>query len=421
MNRHFFLLWQGQLVSQIGSQAFVVGIMYWTMTATGSASLMGVLMMLSVLPGVLLGPLGGTIADRYSRRLIIIVSDVFSGISILVLAGLYYTFSEQTHWLIIVLFLVAALNGILLAFFRPAILAAIPDLVPREKVSAANSLNQFSYQFSSVLGQGTGGVVYSLLGAPLLFLIDGITFIFSAFSESFIQIPQHPVKKPADTREALESFYRDLVRGLEYVWHWVGMRDFLVMVGLVHFFAMPFIVLMPFYVEIYLREGADWYGFLMAGFSAGSLTGYLFAGTIPLTGKTRSWLLLVFLAVAGSLYGLLGFLERPVVALLLIFVSGAFLGVFNVNVTSIFQTAVSGKFRGRVMGLMMTITNAASPLGIIAGGIAGDLTGKNVPFIYAVCGGSIVASVLLLGIRSPVLKYLSTEGHDSRSRDSSLP
>jgi MFS family permease len=409
MNQHFFLLWQGQLVSQIGSQAFVVGTMYWTMRATGSGSLMGVLMMLSLLPGVLLGPLGGTIADRYSRKLIIIVSDLLSGLSILILAGLYFALPERTHWLIVFLFLAAALNGILLAFFRPAILAAIPDLVPKVKVSAANSLNQFSYQFSSVLGQGTGGVVYSLLGAPLLFLINGITFIFSAFSESFIQIPQHSVRKPADTREALESFHRDLIRGLEYVWHWVGMRDFLMMVGLVHFFAMPFIVLMPFYVEIYLQEGADWYGFLMAGFSAGSMTGYLLAGAVPLTGKARSRLLLVFLAVAGLLYGLLGFLDRPLVALSLIFVSGALLGMFNVNVTSIFQTTVSGKFRGRVMGLMMTITNAASPLGIIAGGIAGDLSGKNIPMIYSFCGGSIVASVLLLGMRPPVLKYLSKE------------
>ena len=268
-NRDFVLLWQGQLVSQIGSQAFLVGMMYWAMEATGSGSLMGVLMMLTMLPGVLLGPLGGTLADRFSRKLIIVICDVLSGIAVLLLTGLFMTESASTEVLIFCLLLVAASVGMVQAFFRPAILAAIPDLVPREKISTANSLNQFSYQFSSVLGQGTGGVVYSFLGAPLLFFIDGLTFLFSAFSESFIKIPQKAPEKSVDTKAALESFRKDLLYGLRFVWRWVGMRDFLIMVGLVNFFAMPFIVLMPFYAEFCLGKGADWYGFLMASFSGG--------------------------------------------------------------------------------------------------------------------------------------------------------
>jgi len=72
MNRNFFLLWQGQLVSQIGNQAFLIGTMFWTMEATGSASLMGAYMMLSMLPMIVLGPLGGTVADWYPRRRVII-------------------------------------------------------------------------------------------------------------------------------------------------------------------------------------------------------------------------------------------------------------------------------------------------------------------------------------------------------------
>jgi MFS family permease len=412
MNRDFFLLWQGQLVSQIGSHAFLVGMMYWTMEATGSGSLMGVLMMLTILPAVLLGPLGGTLADRYSRKFIIIICDVLSGIAVLALTGLFLLESASTEILIACLVLVATSVGIVQAFFRPAILAAIPDLVPPSKISAANSFNQFSYQFSSVLGQGAGGVVYSLLGAPLLFLVDGVTFLFSAFSESFIQIPQQSTEKSVNTREALKSFHKDMMYGLRYVWNWIGMRDFLIMVGLVHFFAMPFIVLMPFYVELSLGEGADWYGFLMAGFSAGSVAGYVVAGAFSLAGRMRSRLSLILLSAASLLYGLLGLVSQPYVALLVVFLSGTMLGIFNVNMMTIIQTSVTSELRGRVMGLVMTIANAASPLGMVAGGVAADLTGKNVPLIYAVCGGAIVVSVLLLGSRRPVLEYLAGAGPD---------
>ena len=407
MNSNFLLLWQGQLVSQIGSQAFLVGMMYWTMEATGSGSLMGLLMMLTMLPAVLLGPLGGTLADRYSRKLIIVICDVLSGIAVLVLAALFLTEPASTELLISCLLLVATCVGIVQAFFRPAILAAIPDLVPPPKIPAANSLSQFSYQFSSVLGQGTGGVVYSLLGAPFLFLIDGVTFLFSALSESFIRIPQKAPAKSLDARSALASFRKDLLYGLRYVWTWVGMRDFLLMVALVHFFAMPFIVLMPFYVELCLAEGATWYGFMMAGFSGGSVVGYIVAGTFSLAGRMQSRLLLLLLSVASLLYGLLGLVSHPLVALLVVFLAGAMLGIFNVNMMTIIQTSVKSELRGRVMGLVMTITNAASPLGMIAGGVAADLTEKNIPLIYVACGGAIVVSVLLLGSRRPVIEYLS--------------
>ena len=181
------------------------------------------------------------------------------------------------------------------------------------------------------------------------------------------------------------------------------------MVGTIHFFAMPFIVLMPFYVEINLSRGSEWYGFLMAGFSAGSVLGYVLAGTIYINPKRRALLMILSLSGAGLLFGFLGLVNSPLIALGVISAAGSLLGFFNINVMTIYQTTVEEKLRGRVMGLMMTITNAASPLGMLAGGLAGDLTGKNIPLIYTFCGAMILISVVVVGRQRSVLSFLSTK------------
>lgn len=416
LNRNFVLLWQGQFVSQIGSQAFVVAMMFWTMQATGSASLMGALMTLSLLPGVVLGPLGGTIADRYSRKTIIVTADLVSGIGVTGLALLFFLPWAGVEMLIAGLFLICVINGAVMAFFRPAILAAVPDLVPPERVSSANSMNQFSFQFSTILGQSSGGILFALLGAPWLFLLDGLTFLFSAASESLIRIPYRPRPAGIHWLETLAQVRREFLEGLHYVWRHQGMKNFLVMVGVVHFFAMPFIVLMPFYVQLRLGGGPEWYGFMMAAFSAGSVVGYAISGTWTVRRERRGIVLLSMLSSAGVLFALLGLFTQPVVALAVIFVAGAQLGIFNIHVMTIFQTTTESKLRGRVMGLLMTISNAASPLGMLASGLAGDLTGKNIPLIYIVCGGMILLTVLLVGARPSVTGFLGSGGARHREQ-----
>ncbi len=407
-NRDFFLLWQGQLVSQIGSKAFVVGMMFWVQQTTGSASLVGALMTMATLPAVLIGPLAGAMADRYSRRAIIVVADLISGLSSLTVASLFFLRPEATSLLITVLFAVAVLNSLARACFRPSVSAAIPDLVPQPKITAANSWRQGASRISAVLGQGSGGMIYGWYGAPVLFLADGLSYIFSAISECFIRIPPHQHQKADSDGSAFRRVWEDSFEGLHYVWKRPGMRGLLLIEGLANLFLMPLLVLLPFFVERNLQGGAAWYGWLLAGMSAGGIIGFALAGILRLEGRLKALGVLAACLGGELLFGLLSFVNTPVLALVVLTLLGVLIGLFNVQALTIFQTTASSGFRGRVMGLLGTISMGAAPIGMLMSGIIGDLTGQNVSLIFLVCSILAMLSTLLLGARTVVLEYLAT-------------
>jgi len=405
-NRNFYLLWQGQTVSRLGDTAFGVAMIFWLKEATGSASLMGFLMTASALPGVLLTPFGGTFADRHSRVRILVVCDLLSGIGTLGLAALM-AFTHAQPVLLVALFVLALLGAIVRAFFMPAISAAIPELVPPESLAGANSANQFAVQISMLAGQGVGGVLYRLLGAPLLFVADGVSFLFAAVSEAFVRMPPPPARPPAPAGQVARAFLGETREGLRYVWGQKGLRDFVLIAAVLNFFATPVFVLFPFYVEDFLHGGADWYGYLLAAVSAGSLAGYLAAGAWKPQGALRGRVLVAGLVVGPALFGILGFLTAKLAALAVIFAAGFAVALVNIYLLTTLQLSTPNELRGRVMGLLATLSGALMPLGMAIAGVVGDLTHKNVPVIYAVCSILQIATTLALATRKDCRAFLA--------------
>lgn len=393
-NRDFLLLWQGQLVSQVGQRAFGLAMLFYVKEATGSASLMGLMMMLSTLPGVLLGPMGGTFADNFSRKKIIVFGDLINGFFVLSLAILMYMIYTATGLIIGWLFVVATAGAIIFAFFTPAVSAAVPDLVPEHKLDPANSLNQFAIFVSLFIGQGLGGLLYSVTGAPALFLINGFTYFFASGTESFIKIPQVIPDKPKKGSEAFKAYVSDTMEGLRYVWNRKGMRILFMVAAMLYLFIAPMALLLPFYVEDYLKMNAAWYGYLLMSLGAGSVIGYLVAGAANIRGRAQSRLIILSLLGASLGMGVLGLITVPVIVLGVIFLVGLMAGIFMVKATTVLQLAASSEIRGRVFGLLGTLTSGLAPLGMGIAGVIADLANKNIPAIYATCG----ALVLLLSI-----------------------
>lgn len=390
-NKNFVLLWQGQLVSQIGSQAFTIAMVYWIMEKTGSATLVGLIMMLAFLPGVVIGPIAGTFADRHSRRSIIIICDLLSGVAVLTLAALFFLIPEERDLILTWLFIVAIFIATLQAFFRPAITAAIPDLVPESQLEAANSLKEGTFQASTFVGFGIGGVLFRLLGAPFLFLADGISYIFSAISEYFIKIPQR-VRRDHSQISPVHSFLKDTIEGFQYVWAQPGMRNFFMAIAVLNFFAIPITTLLSFFVDKYLLAGADWYGFLMAAWGLGALAGFALASAARLKGQVRSIVVMIMLVGVSIAIASFGLIRTTWLALIVLFVGGIMAGVINISIITVMQRSTPSEIRGRVFGLLGTLSGGLVPVAMGLSGVVADILHQNIPLIYISSG--IIATVL---------------------------
>jgi MFS family permease len=408
-NRNFALQFQGQAISRLGSQMFMAGLLFWIKHATGSAALMGVLSMVASLPGVFLMPVGGALADRYPRRLIIIIGDLIRGLALLALTGFMLTNPTAVPAILVGLFVVSVINGIVGSFFGPALAATIPDLVPANKVNAANSLGQLSMQASLFIGQALGGVMYRLVGAPILFLFNGLSFLYSSTSEVFVKIPQTIPEAKGSWREQFREFGHTIAEGFRYVWDKPGLRAMLYFSAALSFFTAPILVLMPFYVEDTLRARTDWYGFLLAGYAVGTMFGFLLAGILRVPAQSRARLMLTISVLVPLGFVGLGLARSAGVALLLTLVGGAAAGYVTVNITSLIQVTTPSEIRGRVVGLLAALSTALTPISSGLAGIVADLVGQNIRLIFIACGAITALIALLLSTSSSYRAIMATE------------
>jgi DHA3 family macrolide efflux protein-like MFS transporter len=409
-NRDFLLLWQGQFVSMLGSQAFSVAMIFWIKRQTDSASLLGLGMLSQWVPAILLGPFGGTLADRMSRRQILILADLVRGVAAIALAALVLMVPGRSGTILVGLLVLSAVMGVCDAFFRPAISASIPDLVPEADVTRANSANRLTLDISTFLGQGSGGVLFRIIGPGILFLVDGITYLFSAAAESLIRLPPPPpVPKTAGWREAGADFWRELKLGLRYVASRKGLRYLLFLAPLDSFFMITIVVLLPFFVEDFLHVRPDWYGFLVAAFGGGSVLGSILAGVTKATGRLRTWAYLLFAVGFGVAAIGLGLARSPWMAMGLIFAAGVMSGFNTIQVLSLAQLTTPSELRGRVLGLLETLGLSSMPLAAATAGIVADLLHRNIPLVYFGCGAALIAVALVQAGKREVREFLAYE------------
>ena len=389
-NRDFRYLWFGQIVSLLGDWFNLIAsaALIAALTQTGAA--IGALFVVRMLAPFLVSPIAGVVADRYNRKQILIVTDIVR--AVVVFAMLLVRNADQV-WL---LYTLTAVQLGISGFFFPTRNAILPDVVPPRAVGAANALSSATWSVMLALGAAIGGLVSGLWGIYPAFIIDGLTFILSAF---FIAQIRYKVSAPADgTDQTVGAALRQYIDGLRYLGRFPD-----VLVISLHKAAIAFFMIAGFQVvQVVIAEDIFPYG-QGGGYSMGMMFAVLGVGSGlgPVLARyftgDRDRALRQGILV-GYLFGVIGYVivaplfSFPLVLVGLIMrgVGGGIVWVFS---TQLLLQLVPAEVRGRVFATEFAFFSLLSA-------VAAYLVGRfidtvNIPTMIWWMAGSIILPGLL--------------------------
>jgi DHA3 family macrolide efflux protein-like MFS transporter len=362
-NLNFFLLWEGKLVSIMGDIAYEIALGFWILAVTGSTALMGTLMAATLLPRVIISPFAGVWVDRSGRKWLIVFMDLIRGVFIVLVGIAAFTGIIQI-WMVFVAGIILGLCG---AFFGTAVGSSIPDIVPKTHIVKANSAFSLVSTGTGIVGNSASGFLYQLLGAPLMFLFNGISYIISGLSEIFVKIPRIQHKKEEF------HFFEDLKSGFSYVWNEKGIKYLMLIAALLNFFAaMGIMLLLPLFQRTQ-HLGPGRYGVLMGAFAGGAFLGFMLTSIASIKSSHRFsiffWcgIIFSFMLVVIPIY-----LYFPLM-LALSLIAGITNAVLNALLGSILQLTVPQDKRGKVFGLLETVSQGTTPLSFATGGVLAEV------------------------------------------------
>lgn len=393
--RPFLLLWLGQTISRVGDFMYEIALAWWVLEKTGDATQMGLVLVFAITPSILFYIVGGVAVDRLSRVNLMLASDFARGAVVLLVSFLAFT-DQLEIWEI---FAASLFFGIVDAFFQPAFTALVPQLVPEEDLPSANSLSSMSMQFGRILGPAVGAGVVAAIGAPLAFLVNGLSFFVSAL----FLLPLLWMNIPRVKSEHDASVLRDIREGFAAVfasqWLWVSIIIFaLTNIAL----SGPYSVAMPFLVNDALGGSVETLGFIYMVFPIGFLGGGLYLGRFH---KIRRRGILMYGAgiVAGIGLAAFGLVPPLWVLVIAALANGAALEMGHLTWTNTLQEMVPNEKLGRVVSIDNMGSFALLPVGFLLAGWATEQFGAPIVFLIS---GLFAVGVYALGLMVPAIRNL---------------
>ena len=380
-DRSFRLLWSGQTTSSFGDALTSLALLILTQRLTGSTAAVAGTAIAIALPQLLVGLVAGVMVDRWSRRRVMIASDLIR--AALVLGFIAVTSADQLGLLYAIAFTQAGVG----TFFNPARATLLAEVLPADQLLPANSLMDMSRVVTGVAGVAAAGVLASTSESlSVVFIVDAATFLVSAALIARVTVT------PAQTERTRAPIFRELVTGLALI------RDARLLIGVVTAGAVAMlglgavnVLLVPFVVDD-LGASEAWFGVLEGAMVAAMVV----SGGI--VAALASWLQPTHLISVGAI-GLgavvagLSLAHAPWQLLPLMFAAGACVTPLQASVTTLLQTKVAPELRARTNAAFATLVSAANLVSMLLAGTAAAIAGIRGVLIGA---GAVVASAGLL-------------------------
>lgn len=355
-NRNFRHLWLGQVVSQLGDWFDTIAIYTLVLRLTGSGRAVGLVLVARFLPTIFLGPLSGVIADRFSRRAVMVTSDVLRAVVVL---GFLLVRDPEDLWL---LYTLTVLQLALSTFFEPAKSAAIPSIVSERELLPANAVSSVTWSVMLTLGAAVGGEVAGRFGTDAAFILDSLTYLASAALILRVRLPKRPdrPKTKLTLRRALGV--TDTLEGIRYM---RGRRRVLALM-LVKFawgLGGGILSLLAVFGESVFplgRNAARGIGALYAARGIGTAFGPVVARRLVGGGRRAMQKAIgISFIVGGVFYIAFGAAESFAAALAAVALAHAGGSVLWIYSTVLLQKEVNEEFRGRVFAAELVLLTAA--------------------------------------------------------------
>ncbi len=352
-HRNFRLFWIGQIISLTGTWMHQAAQSWLVYELTSSPFFLGLAGTAASAPILLFSLAGGVIADRHSKRNIVLIAHIILMFLTLILAVLVATGVVNIWHALIIAFLI----GTVLAFEIPARQSFIIELVGKEDLMNGIALNSTAFQGARMIGPAVAGILMGSVGLASCFFINALSFL--AIIAALVKMRF----KPGDVQRGPTSgIKKSLKEGLKYIRHTPKVYTLLIAAGITSFFGFPYISFLPVYARDILKTGETGLGILMGCAGAGALTGAI---GLALKGNTSKKGMVM--AAAGITFSvallIFSFSETVWLSYAMLFFVG--LGAINQIATAnnLIQLTVPDELRGRVMSSFTIMFLGMAPLG----------------------------------------------------------
>jgi MFS family permease len=370
-------------------ETLAVGV-YVTQT-TGQSGWTGTIAALAYVPTVLLGPIGGALADRFDRRRYLITISLLQA----ALAALLALLAATGNLSIPLVAAIVLLEGCAIAAYLPAVQAMTPDLVDQEDLLGAMSLGAAQWNLGRVVGPALAGLVITAGGLAWAFWLNTVSFGAVLLSLALIAVP--PLRRGA---EPVGRIWRTVAEGIGSARRDPGIRVALLLLTATTFLVSPFIGLVPAVAIKVFDEGASGASALVTAQGVGAVCAALAAG--PLAARFgRGRLLLTALLLVGPLAAAYGLAPSFPLAVAGIGVLGfCYLNVLS-GVSTVCQVRAPRELRARIASLFMLGVGGGHSLGLVVQGWLGDRVGLRL--VTAVTGAALLLIVAATRLLRPAL------------------